>query len=294
MSYILDALRKSEQQRQATQPDTVTERILVNQQQTNQKSTKWLIILAISNIAAVILMAWFYFQKSGKEIQLGNKTSAHSAQQAIPIKAEQSILTDKPVASENNPHTDQALAVSEEQKQTTPSIAQMLEQQKEETVKTAEINRSIQQATAKKPIIVKKEIKPTKIIEQKPEPETSAIVNNMLSNVSPGTSIPDVKELTAETRSILPKLNINVFSYAEKPSDRFVIIDMVKYKTGQLIKDNVRLKEIRPDSSVLQDQYGTCTCERPLGISGQFNSIHTLKGTSGSTGSPFMPLRVRT
>jgi general secretion pathway protein B len=72
-----------------------------------------------------------------------------------------------------------------------------------------------------------------------------------------------LNELPYEIRNTLPNLTINVFSYAQQPEERFVIIDMVKIRTGQLIKGLVKLKEIRPDGIVLQYGNNTFKVERP-------------------------------
>jgi len=58
-------------------------------------------------------------------------------------------------------------------------------------------------------------------------------------------------------------LSINVFVYSEHPEDCFVMIDMVKYKSGQQIKDAMLLKEIRPDSLVIVYQNREFQIERP-------------------------------
>ena len=65
MSYILNALRKSEQERLAQQPDTVTDRILINPPQPRHKTSKLIIMLMISNLIVVAGFFWFARKESG-------------------------------------------------------------------------------------------------------------------------------------------------------------------------------------------------------------------------------------
>jgi general secretion pathway protein B len=263
MSYILDALRKSEQQRQAIQPDSVTERILVNNaHQPAQKSVKWLKFLVITNLLAISSMGWFFFQKPQLQIQQ-QKILTPSARDSLDTKTQQAIIQKNSAELEKNRNqVNPSLRKPNVEISAEPSIAHLLEEKKQ-SLKTGETQQAMQQITNKKPITVKKESKSSKQNEQKFENKIADRSNDQQAALPPGNIIPDLKELSSDTRNPLPKLNINVFSYAEKLDDRFVIIDMVKYKAGQLIKDNVRLKEIRSDSIVLEDQYGTFTVERP-------------------------------
>ena len=59
MSYILNALRKSERERMALQADTVTDRILVNQPQPRHKTGKLMLLLMLSNVIAVASLVWY-------------------------------------------------------------------------------------------------------------------------------------------------------------------------------------------------------------------------------------------
>ncbi len=253
MSYILDALRKSEQQRQAIQPDTVTDRILVNMPQPKQRPTRWIIALVIGNLLVIAYLFLFFTHKSNTESQpklavnvdTQSLASTSAKQQLPPVPAE-SEITQKPA---------QSLAQQTESK--SPSIAQLIEARK-----AAESERPIKQVPEKKSLATKKEPAKRSAI-------TSTIRTEMQDRFSeqPQTSTKrkgmlTLDDLPYEVRNTLPNLNINVFSYAEQPEDRFVIIDMVKYKTGQHIKGSVALKEIRPDSIILQYNGDTFRVER--------------------------------
>ena len=51
--------------------------------------------------------------------------------------------------------------------------------------------------------------------------------------------------------------------YFRSGGDSFVMIDMKKYRIGQLIQGQVELKDIRPDSLVMRYQGQTFKIKRP-------------------------------
>lgn len=249
MSYILDALRKSEQQRQATQPDTVTDRILVNPPQPKQKSAKWIAALVISNLLVIAYFVWFFTQKASLELQHKNQVAGQPAKQLLsPSLTSQAKVTGK---------AEPSLPRETGQEVSSPTISQMIE-----TQKISDIPRPKKRILDKQPLAAIKNSTPrlsAPTIPSQPAdiaPEKPEIPPSKKGAVA-------LDELPYEIRNTLPNLSINVFSYAHQPEDRFVIIDMVKYRTGQLIKGSVKLNEIRPDSIVLQYGNNTFKIDRP-------------------------------
>jgi general secretion pathway protein B len=264
MSYILDALRKSEQQRQAIEPDSVTDRILVNPAQTKQKPTQWIIALVIVNLLVISYVAWFFTQKSAVEPQPNTQIAGSPEKRLLPATPQKQV-PHSPVPTPNEISQATVPSVNGQTKPQTssPSIAQLIEAQKLAAVQQASPKPTAEKKLEKKPVAVKKE-PVTRDIEDAPmhlEMPTLEEEKPAVPATRKGT--PDLNELTYEVRNNLPNLNINVFSYDHQPEDRFVIIDMVKYKTGQLIKGSVKLKEIRPDSIVLEYGGNTFKVERP-------------------------------
>ena len=265
MSYILDALRKSEQQRQAIQPDTVTDRILANPVQAKQKPTQWIIALVIVNLLVISYLAWFFTQKSAVEQQLNTPIAGIPEQQPLPAipkkQAEQAAVTTQDRMSQT---TAPSAIVQTKPQTASPSIAQLIEAQKMAAIQQINPKPAVTEKKAeKKPVAVKKEPVTRDIEAAQMRPDMPELEEEKPAVPTTHKSTPDLNELTYEVRNNLPNLNINVFSYDHQPEDRFVIIDMVKYKTGQLIKGSVKLKEIRPDSIVLEYGGNTFKVERP-------------------------------
>jgi general secretion pathway protein B len=254
MSYILDALRKSEQQRQATEPDKVTERILVNPEQSHRRPTKWIISLVVSNLLVIGYLGWVFTQKKHNEPH--EQVVVQNDQPTLEVAPPKPPVTE-PVPTVIDKGDTMSLPLEKQIEQPAlPSLAQLYEQKKE-ALKTAEAQKPIIQNPPKQTLPAKKEtIAPKqKLPEIENEPPLAALEKPV--NKTRKKGMPELNDLPYEFRNNLPSLNINVFSYDQNPDDRFVIIDMVKYKTGQLVKGLVTLREIRPDSIVLQ--YGSET-----------------------------------
>lgn len=260
MSYILDALKKSEQQRQAIQPDTVNERILVNTISAEHKPNKWLIAMIAFNLLALSGLTWFMFKRYGHEVR--QKIGGVSSMQNVRPPQAEPVYVKKSKAAINS----DIVRYQENAAGTVPSemsLERMLEE-KSSAEKTAEPMAKIQDPLGKKPALAKKEkIAADSSGQKKPKPVLDA--GDSGPQVQPIVNAPqkEFAGLSPVMPSGSPKLTINVFSYAQKPEDRFVIIDMVKYKIGQQVKRGVKLKEIRSDSIVLEDSKGTFTVDRP-------------------------------
>ncbi len=232
MSYILNALRKSEQERQAQQPVTVTDRILVNQPPPRHKTSKLIIVLIISNLMAAAAFFWFV-----------NKESAPP----LPVDTKKMAVTEKvPVKPADRPPVNMNVSPKPVLKKSEPVSKKVIPQEQPITKPLAD----------KKPVLaplkpeeIIPELAPNSIAEIPVEP--LKMVEKPAEAATDNKGIPYLSELDPEFRRTVPELKINVFVYSEQPSDRFVMIDMVKYTVGDRIKESFTLKEIRSDSLVV-------------------------------------------
>lgn len=249
MSFILNALRKSEQERQALQSETVTDRILLPQPQQNRsKTTKFFVFLIVANVLIIACIVWFIRNNS-------MPTPDTTAQVILPPLATQETRLE----SKTQPEKPAQKAASK-----TTSIAELIDGEKPEPA-----------PLPVKPVITKKPT--TDLIKQPaiannselPIPTTPAIAAAVkVQQAPPETNpvkkdIPFLNDLPFEFRQTIPKFTINVFVYSQHPEERFVMIDMVKYKPGQPIKDVMMLKEILPDSLTVVYQNQTFQIKRP-------------------------------
>lgn len=244
MSFILNALRKSEQERQALQPETVNDRILLPQQpqQRRNKTAKFLVFLIVANVLVIGGFAWFI-----RNDLMFTPDTAPSISKPLPAQ-------ETPIASES-----QAETPPPKSKPDANSIAELIDGQKPEPAPLP-----LKPIIAKKPVVdplkqsatVSKSTPPiqqTAVDIQPAPPEPIPVKNDLLF----------LNDLPFDFRQTIPKFTINVFVYSQQPEDRWVMIDMVKYKPGQQIKDALLLQEIRPDSLVVVYQNRTFQIKRP-------------------------------
>jgi general secretion pathway protein B len=75
-----------------------------------------------------------------------------------------------------------------------------------------------------------------------------------LSDPSDNEVLPSINEINVAGRPALAELHIDVHVYATKPSERFVYINMRKYKEGGTLAEGPVLERIRRDGVVLNYQ----------------------------------------
>jgi hypothetical protein len=63
--------------------------------------------------------------------------------------------------------------------------------------------------------------------------------------------LPRIGEIDLSGQPALPDLHLDVHVFAAKPEDRFVYINMQKYREGSALADGLTLERIRRDGAVL-------------------------------------------
>lgn len=66
--------------------------------------------------------------------------------------------------------------------------------------------------------------------------------------------LPEISELNLTGGQALPELHLDVHVYATNPADRFVYLNMRKYREGAVVTDGLTLERIRRDGIVLNYQ----------------------------------------
>ena len=264
MSYILNALRKSEQDRQAQETSTPEIAILETPTKHNSKISWLVITLILVNVLVLIFFIFF----NPKQQPTTSFSTAESKTPFIvaPIQSEKQ----KTVSKTDLPK-QKTIVAKPTQSQRNDSPTQK---------KHASISKMLKQKRFVKKPVVKPPVKnvaviPKKTYSAKPPasiPTQTKTKPRFVDNESPtrkhskpGTSnnIPFLRSMAPDFRRNVPNLNINVFVYAKNPEERFVIIDMKKYRSGQETADGLKIKEIKSDSLVLNYQNKTFQIKRP-------------------------------
>ncbi len=244
MSFILNALRKSEQERQMLKAETVTDRIVINPLQPHKnKSFQFYVLLIIGNVLLIVggVAGLRYYTAPTLQVAPNSPLT----QKSVPIPP---ALPD--TLTQTVPHEKTAIKTHvNTQKPTVESLPAKTPIKKISSVplELPDYPEKIDSSTENSPALV----------------QTNEL------NTAPPTTLPNNKDLPflsdlplAFRRSV-PKFTVNVFVHAEQAEESFVIIDMHKYKAGQSIQEGMVLKAILPDSLLIEYQNQTFQIERP-------------------------------
>ena len=78
-------------------------------------------------------------------------------------------------------------------------------------------------------------------------PAPSAVENNPLDD----EVLPDIGQLSLSDGQTLPQLHLDVHVYATRSAERFVYINMRKYREGAMLAEGLTVERIRRDGVVL-------------------------------------------
>jgi general secretion pathway protein B len=84
------------------------------------------------------------------------------------------------------------------------------------------------------------------VVTPSPAPETAAAA----AGQAPAEALPRLDQLGGPQRDALPPLKQTMHVYAEQPAERFVLIDGHRYREGDRLAANLQLSEIRRDGTV--------------------------------------------
>ena len=250
MSFILNALRKSEQERQSLHAETVTERILIKQpEQDKNKTIKFYAIIIMVNVLLIVGIVWFVRYSS----------LPYASPVLAPVATPRSVseVTDKPKPVVKVIQQEKTTQVTDLK---AGSIEQWVDAQKPKVTQEA-----------KKPVITKETSEHVTEVNQAESvgvmsskiKETNRVEALYPEPIAVKNDIPFLSDLPFDVKLDIPKLTINVFVYSEHVEESFVMIDMVKYKAGQKLSNGMTLKVIRPDSLVFDYQNHVFQIERP-------------------------------
>ena len=103
-----------------------------------------------------------------------------------------------------------------------------------------------------------REIPEQTINEPVAEPEPAAVqpvlVTQDRSSIDTSRLYPTMQEVIVAGRVSLPELHLDIHVFSDTPADRFVFINMSKYREGSRITEGPLINEITPDGAVLDHQ----------------------------------------
>lgn len=244
MSYILNALRKSEQERQDGHAETLENRIQRTQDEPPKKTSFWLVILVLINLFFLSYFIWSFSQDKD------NQSTAEQATAEVKkaIKAEPELKTESKTIAHLPPPAVEKPAIETPKSPPQHTIAEQIKNQR--TIRKPTIDKT-KRREKQRTESVKQEIKPIIQAQQLNEQEKIFIAKTEASEKQDNDA-PYLSELDYDFRRTVPNIDINVYVYAEKEQDRFIMIKMQKYQQGQQIDSEMTLKEIRMNSLVIE------------------------------------------
>lgn len=225
MSFILDALKKSENERQQ---QASTEFAAIPAAAAEPGAPRWiwvLIGLLVVNIAIVAIA------------MLRNETASPTASLPSPVETQQQVEAAQPVEaapvevaddSASEPSFAERIDTAARSRPTPRRQSAPAPQQTSNSASREPREREAGQATG----------------PQAPVSDTSA------------KALPTLNEIRLNDGVDLPDLHIDIHVYSERPQDRFVFINMQKHQEGTVLAAGPRVDEITPDGVVL-DYKGT-------------------------------------
>ncbi len=213
MSYILNALRKSEEERQQQNIETLEKRTHGKQDSGANPLLIAVVALIIINLFFLLYFGWSFI----KEKDYGEKVKAVIIKKQVPITVKPEKIVTAVIS--NRPKLFQTLSIAEQVKNNKAKAKVVKKRQK-----VIKLKLNIAKKTIAHKIITKKQ----------------------------KNDFPFLSELDYEFRRKVPDIDINVYVYAEKQQNRFIMINMKKYQPEQEITPGMILKEIRINSFVIK------------------------------------------
>ena len=267
MSMILDALSRAEKERQAENATALDAgRYVPSSTIKDDRFKKWVLIALVANFVLVALLVGGIVWKSYSNPE-STELIGDSSVTPVP-EINQSLVPDSnpPVQHEEMPNNQDDVFsevnnLSINTNKTSPATS-LIEETKVNIKKEEKVlKNSIKKIAVKNPPVkyASQPIKqPAKTISN--ESIIAATIQNNSENRSGYTKISD---LPVSQRSQLGQFEVNVHVYDDNPQRRFVLINMVKYKEGDVLPGgNTLVSTIIPEGVVIDYGSGKALLER--------------------------------
>lgn len=222
MSFILDALKKSDSERQRQSGPALFE---VKSATPRGGLPLWALILGALLAVNIIALGWFVLDKP-----------APANPPALAAPAAERSTAQHPVAQ--GPAVRSAApvqAVPESGGDAAPAVASM-------PARSAPVLPP--RPVAEPPLPANEAGNPADYEEALPAPEAKPAPSD--SGI-----VPTLEQLPVAIRNQLPQLRLDMHVYATRPADRFVFVNMQRLHEGEATRDGIRVEEITPTGVIL-------------------------------------------
>ncbi len=234
MSYILDALKKSDQERkQGEIPSLQTVHADQLSAQHKRSVMRRKVVLLLGFVCLVVLAVGLWQWPAGPAPQVAHQPQPPPKERIVPL-AEQEIQPPvQPLVQNGAPEV------------TGPG--QKVAQQVNEPIQK-EIPPEPQNPTDT-PVI-----QPEVVIQPAPllQPEQASAPPLPKAASEPGSSLPLLKELSVDRQKTIPEITLAGHVYADEPSRRMIMINNRIAREGEMVGENLRLVRITWDGVILR------------------------------------------
>ena len=237
MSFILDALKKSEidRQRQSV-PGLMDTRL----RERHNRLPVWAVVLAVLLGINLLVLTFVLMRNRAPAAHAARPAQAQTPSApdaaAAPAAAEHfSPLDATPVYAQEIPVAAAGGAAASESPMTAPPITPR---------PTAPHSLLARSGTAGGPG------KAPVRLEHRPDP----LLTDEDAEANSQEILPSISEISLGGEQALPELHLDVHVYSTKPADRFVYINMRKYHEGAVLQEGPTVERIRRDGVVLNYQ----------------------------------------
>lgn len=221
MSFILDALRKSDAERQrGAAPGLADVRYAAS-----RRRNVWIPLLALVLTLNIGFMAWQWYAGQGKPAPV-----AAVAPAVAPVPAAAPAPAPAPVSAPAAAPAVRALA-----RETVPA----------EPVAVPEVQSDLPGLA---PVAPQAAVPAPVPVVAAPPPATPAATP---SKIIADPALPTLEQLLGAGAIELPPLNLDLLVYNESPAVRFVVINGRKYREGAQLTEGPTLESITPESVIL-------------------------------------------
>lgn len=263
MSYILDALKKSEKERQrGTVPDVLTVQDVMKGER--KKRQVWpYVVLAVLLLNAVVLAWWSGHWQSKKPIMVAQSTAVQGESSLVGSGQEPSEVRSIAPQSSEKPKTFRP--DSKESARDRADKPEVITARRTEDA--ANVVRQNLTAQSKINSRVNVPDKPAPADEKRLREEVSSLpqqsaTSKQISDVhsmsitafAPDGRKVDLKDLPSSIQQSLPAFAISVSVYSDDPSSRMVKVDGQMLQEGQYLAEGIKLEEIATDGVVFSYQ----------------------------------------
>lgn len=219
MSYILDALRKAERERNLGQPPSMQAVTQPSALPRAQRRPPWPLLLAGASLLVIALLAalaWKYYRAANVPAAVEPAPAA-----ALPATPPPSAAVAEPAETVSS---FDDLAAAEPAPEATDS----------------------EPAAMAAPAVARAQPLPEPVVEEE-EPAEEA-------EEPAAPEIPLVRDMPASWRAGFPQLTIEVHVYDDDPAKRWIMTGGQRYREGSSLPQGPRIVEIAPDGIVFEHQ----------------------------------------